>query len=152
MDVADFLSPADVLLDVRAVDKKTLLADLARHAAASVELEPAIISGELLKREELGSTGLGDGVAIPHTRLQQLKKPFAVLARLKRPMEFDAIDGQPVDLVVLLLLPATGPGDQLNALAGVARKLRDKDIRRLLRAAADTPTLHGVMAAPSQAK
>ena len=60
MDVADFLSPADVLLDVRAVDKKTLLADLARHAAASVELEPAIISGDLLKREELGSTGLGD--------------------------------------------------------------------------------------------
>jgi hypothetical protein len=88
------------------------------------------------------ATGIGHGVAIPHARLRAVKKPFALLARLKSPIEFDAVDGRPVDLVFLLLLPASSRLDQLNALAAVARKLRDADVLRRMRSATTAVELY----------
>ena len=91
------------------------------------------MANEIEKRDELGSTGIGGGVSIPHARLREVKKPFGLLARLKSRSSSTAIDGQPVDIVFLLLLPASSQLDQLNALAAVARKLRDRDVLEKLR-------------------
>jgi nitrogen PTS system EIIA component len=122
MKISDLLSPRDVLIDVRAANKRQLLEELAAKAAISVGLGVEQVRPYLLKREELGSTGIGGGIAIPHARLPDLQRPYGLLAKLKQPMEFDAIDGQAVDLVFLLLLPATAENGQLGALALVARR------------------------------
>jgi nitrogen PTS system EIIA component len=145
MEIKDFLSPRHAMIDVRAPDKTHLLQELARRAAAALNLAADRISTELLKREELGSTGTGGGVAIPHARMPEVKRAFGMLVRLRQPIRFDAIDGQSVDIVFLLLLPATPEGEQLNALACAARKLRDLDSVRLLRRATDHAELYHVM-------
>jgi PTS system nitrogen regulatory IIA component len=121
MRISDLLSPVDVMVDVRTPNKSVLLRELADKAAASLKLPVDQVAPLLLKREDLGSTGIGRGVAIPHARLPELDRPFGLLAKLKQPIEFDAIDGQAVDLVFLLLLPATAENGQLGALALVAR-------------------------------
>jgi PTS system nitrogen regulatory IIA component len=141
MEIRDFLSPGDALIKVRAPDKTRLLQDLAARAAAALGLDPNLVTVELLKREALGSTGTGEGIAIPHARLPDLKKPFGTLVRLRHAIDFDAIDGQPVDIVFLLLLPQS-QGDPLNALASVARKLRDPEARQRLRSADDDDELY----------
>ena len=145
MEIQDFLSPTDTIFNVRAFDKARLLQELSRQAAASLNLRADLISGDILKREDLGSTGMGNGVAIPHARIPNLKKPFGILARLRKPIDFDAIDSQPVDLVFFLLLPATSNGEQLNALACVARKFRDPETVRRLRRAIDGAELYRAM-------
>ncbi len=145
MDIKDFLSPADAMVDVRVSDKARLLQELTRRAAATLDLPADSVAGEILKREKLGSTGMGDGVAIPHARLKGLNRPFGIMARLKPAIEFDAIDGRPVDLVFLLLLPAAPEGKPLDALASVARKLRDPDSVRRLRSATDSAGLYHAM-------
>jgi PTS system nitrogen regulatory IIA component len=145
MDIKEFLSPADALVDLRISDKARLLQELAHRAATALDLPVDRISSELLKREELGSTGTGGGIAMPHARIPELKKPFGILVRLKQPIEFDAIDGQPVDLVFLLLLPVTSDKEQLNALASVARILRNSKSARNLRQARDSPSLFRAM-------
>jgi PTS system nitrogen regulatory IIA component len=142
MKIKDFLSAADVAVDVRAVDKAGLLKELAGRAAAALNLPVDIVVGEIAKRDELGSTGIGRGVAIPHARLREVKKPLALLARLKSAIEFDAVDGKPVDLVFLLILPAASQLDQLNALAAVARRLRDRDVLAKVRSATSTTELY----------
>lgn len=146
MDIKDFLAPSDVVLDVWAGDKAGLLNELALRAATDLGLPADVVSNEIAKRDELGSTGIGGGVAIPHARLREVKKPFGILARLKNPIEFDAIDGQPVDLVFILMLPASSQLDQLNALAAVARKLRDPDVLRRLRSAKSAAELFAEIA------
>jgi PTS system nitrogen regulatory IIA component len=123
MKISDFLSPTNVMVDFRASPKRELLQELARKAAENLSLTADQISTELLKREELGSTGTGGGVAIPHARINGVEKPFGMAVRLRHLIDFDAIDGQPVDLVFVLLLPATTESGQLGALASVARKL-----------------------------
>jgi PTS system nitrogen regulatory IIA component len=145
MVISDFLSPADALVDVRASNKRRLLQELASRAAAALELPADRICSELLKREDLGSTGTGGGIAIPHARLPEIKKPFGMLVRLKQPIAFDAIDDQPVGIVFLLLLPVASAGEQLAALAVVARKLRDARCVRRLRDAADAAELFQAM-------
>ena len=145
MDIKDFLLPTDALIKVRVPDKTRLLQELAARAAAALNLAPDRISSELLKREHLGSTGTGGGVAIPHARIPDLKKPFGTLVRLKNAIDFDAIDGKPVDIVFLLLLPTQSQGDHLNALASVARKLRDPESVQRLRRADDAAELYGAM-------
>jgi len=145
MDIKDFLSPGDAIVDVRLADKARLLQELAERAAAALNLSADRIASELRKREDLGSTGTGGGVAIPHARMAEVKKPFGLAVRLRQPIDFDAIDGKPVDVVFLLLLPAAAAGEQLNALASVARKLRDPASLRRLRRAADGAALYGAM-------
>ena len=125
MDIKEFLALSDTLIDVRASDKTRLLQELTRRAATILDLPAERISTEILKREELGSTGTGGGVALPHARIQGLNRSFGILARLNKPIDFEAIDGRPVDLVFLLLLPSNPVGEQLKALASAARKLRD---------------------------
>ena len=135
MKIKDFLAPSDVAIDVRARDKPGLLKDLAARAASTLKLPIGIVVREIQKRDQLGSTGIGGGVSIPHARLREVKQPYGLLARLRQPIDFESIDGQPVDIVFLLLLPASSQLDQLNALAAVARKLRDPQLLRELRAA-----------------
>jgi PTS system nitrogen regulatory IIA component len=137
MKVSDFLSAADVTIDAAFADKQKLLEELARRAAPRVDLDPLFILAELDKREELGSTGMGGGIAVPHARFQQLRQPFVTLVRLKKPIEFDAVDGKPVDTIALLLLPVARQGEQLGALACIARKLRDPLVMKALRKARD---------------
>ena len=146
MNIKDFLSPDSVILDLRASDKAGLLRDLAGRAAETLSISANRIATELLKREQLGSTGTGGGVAIPHARMPELKKPFGMLVRLDKPLDFSAIDGQPVDLVFVLLLPATPAGEQLTALASVARKLRDLPSTKGMRAAENRGEIYNVVA------
>jgi nitrogen PTS system EIIA component len=142
MKISDFLSPAEVMLDVRAKDKTSLLRQLCTEAATKLGLNADEVAGQIAKREALGSTGLGNGLALPHARLKGLKTPFAVLARLHHAIDFDAIDNQPVDIVFLLLLPDAANGDaQLNALACAARKLRDPKALQRIRDAATPDVL-----------
>ena len=115
MNITDFLSPADVIVDLRAPDKARLLRDLSHRAGERLRLDGEVIARAVLGREDLGSTGTGGGVAVPHARIAEVKKPFGILACLRRPIAFDAIDGKPVDIVFLLLLPTRADGEQLNA-------------------------------------
>jgi nitrogen PTS system EIIA component len=146
MEIEDFLNRSEVMLDVRASDKARLLKELARQAAAKLNLAPEAVADALLKREELGSTGTGAGIALPHARLAGVRKPFAMLARLAKAIDFDAIDGRPVDVVCLLLLPTDSQGEQLNALACAARALRDSDAVHDVRRAPNAAALHDALA------
>ena len=141
MKISDFLSQTDVELDVRAGDKTRLLSQLSTQAAAELGLNADEVSAEIVKREELGSTGVGNGVALPHARLRGLRKPFGLFARLSHAIEFEAIDDQPVDLIFLLLLPDASDDEQLNSLACVARVLRDPRTLQRIRAAGDRGAL-----------
>jgi len=141
MKISDFLSPADVALDVRESDKARLLQQLSSQAAAKVGLSANEVCTQIIKREELGSTGVGNGVALPHARLQGLTTPFGVFARLRHGIDFEAIDSQPVNIVFLLLLPDGAGASQLNALASVARALRDPETLQRIRSAADRDSL-----------
>jgi PTS system nitrogen regulatory IIA component len=146
MKLSDFLSPTDVIADFVAADKQKLLLELARKGASIFDVRPDQVFTELTKREELGSTGVGDGVAIPHARFHQVTKPYGLLVRLKKPLAFDAVDGSPVDIVFLLLLPETAKGEQLSALALIARKLRDPAITAALRHARDSAEMYRALA------
>jgi len=141
MKISDFLSPADVALDVRESDKTRLLQQLSSQAAAKVGLSANEVCTQIIKREELGSTGVGNGVALPHARLRELTTPFGLFARLRHGIDFEAIDSQPVNIVFLLLLPDGGGASQLNALASVARALRDPETLQRIRSAADRDSL-----------
>ena len=145
MKISDLLSPADVLIEVRASNKRLLLQEFAAKAAAGLVLPVEKIASHLLKREDLGSTGIGHGVAIPHARLPDLQRPCGLLGKLKQPVEFDAIDGQPVDIVFVLLLPAAVENEALAALALVARTLRSPENLARLRAAESAAELFAAM-------
>ncbi|NVN86948.1 MAG: PTS sugar transporter subunit IIA [Rhodopseudomonas sp.] len=146
MNISNLLSPADVLLDLRAGNKLQLLQDLANRSALSLGLDAEKVVPYLLKREELGSTGIGRGVAIPHARLPDLQRPYGLLARLRQPIEFDAIDGEAVDIVFVLLLPASAENRQLGALALVARTLRSSETLSRMRRAKDASELFAALA------
>ena len=145
MKIPDLLSPTDILIDVRASGKRPLLQELAARAAAGLGLPVDRVASCLLKREELGSTGIGKGVALPHARLPELQRPYGILARLRPPIEFDAIDGQPVDLVFVLLLPAAAEDGALAALASVSRTLRSPESLVRLRGATTASELYSAM-------
>jgi PTS system nitrogen regulatory IIA component len=146
MNIQDFLSPSDVTIDVAPANKQKLLVELANKAASRLRLPPDTILTELSNREELGSTGVGDRVAIPHARFSQIDKAFGMLLRLRQPIEFDALDGKPVDIVFMLLLPESAKGEQLSALACVARKLRSPAVKAALRNAPNATEIFHVLA------
>src|SRR5712692_2395192 len=145
MDFEDICPIVETITDLPLYDKRGLLHDLAHRAALVLSVDDDTVFKALLKREELGSTGVGNGVAIPHVRLEQVKRPFGIMARLKDPIDFNAVDGQPVDLVCLLLLSKENEGAQLNALAGVARRLRTPQVLQELRRAPNRVALYNVM-------
>ena len=146
MKIPDLLSPADVMMDVRASNKRMLLQELGARAAANVGLRADQVVSLLLKREELGSTGIGKGVAIPHVRLPDLQRPYGLLAKLKQSIQFDAIDGETVDIVFVLLLPDGTENAQLGALALVARTLRPPEMLVRLRGAKTAAELFAAIA------
>ncbi|MGA8294461.1 MAG: PTS sugar transporter subunit IIA [Rhodoplanes sp.] len=117
-----------------------------RRAGGRQDLRNAVTT-ELLKREELGSTGPGGGIAIPHARIQSLSKPFGLLARLKQPIDFGAIDGHSVDLIFLLLLPMAAKADPFGALASVARRLRTREALVELRRAQNASEVYSAIVA-----
>ena len=145
MKISDLISPADVMIDVRAPNKSGLLQELAAKAASSLNLRVDQVAPFLLKREDLGSTGIGGGVAIPHARLPELHRPFGLLAKLKQPIEFDSVDGQAVDVVFVFLLTAAAENGQLGALALVARTLRSQGVLDRLRRAKNASELYSII-------
>ena len=141
--------PEAVLASVKASGKKAMLAELASRAAAVFSVDERRLFDRLLERERLGSTGIGGGIAIPHARMPSLTKPVGLFARLATPIDFDAIDERPVDIVFLLAAPEGAGADHLKALARVARLLRDADVARKLRDSRDAEALYAVLAMPS---
>jgi len=138
LDIADLLNREHVVAGLRTNDKPMLLSDLSQRAARVLAFDPQALLDPLQCREALGSTGVGAGVAIPHARISRLRRFFGLFARLDKPIDFESIDGQPVDLVFLLLAPELANTDQLAALACVARALRNPDTAAKLRAARNT--------------
>jgi PTS system nitrogen regulatory IIA component len=133
MEVADLLSPAGVIPNLRVTSKKQALQELARRAADLSGASERAIFDVLLERERLGTTGVGNGIAIPHGKLPGLTRLYGMFARLEQPIPFEAIDEQPVDLIFLLLAPEGAGADHLKALARVSRLLRDRGICDKLR-------------------
>ncbi len=133
MEISDLISLDGIAANLRATSKKQALQDLARRAAdVTGETERAIFE-VLIERERLGTTGVGNGIAIPHGKLPGLNRLYGLFARLETPIDFDAIDEQPVDLICLLLAPESAGADHLKALARVSRLLRDRSICEKLR-------------------
>jgi PTS system nitrogen regulatory IIA component len=145
MPLTDLVAPNAVIPALKVNSKKQVIQELAAKAAKLTDQNERTVFETLLQREKLGSTGIGNGVAIPHGKLAKLEKLFGLFARLDRPVDFDALDGQPVDLVFLLLAPEAAGADHLKALARVARLLRDRDISRKLRESRDAEALYAVL-------
>ena len=133
MQVSDLVSPRAVLCGAKAGSKKQALQEIAHRAADAYGLEVRTVFEGLLAREKLGSTAMGNGVAIPHARIAGLKGIMGIFAQLDRPVDFEAADGQGVDLVFALLAPQDAGADHLRALAKVSRLMRDAGVRRKLR-------------------
>ncbi len=146
MKIGDVLKPNRVVVGLRVADKAQLLQELARRSSAELSLDQQVIFTALQARENLGSTGLGKGFALPHARLDVLSDPYALFVRLARPIEFASVDERPVDLVMMLLSPRDGSNQHLAMLAALARPLRDEAIVRRVREAPDAAALHGVLA------
>lgn len=146
MPVLEFLSPDSVIPSLRARGKKQVLQELAGQAARRLmALDEREVFETLLQRERLGSTGIGEGVAIPHGKLPGLDRLFGLIARLEKPVDFEAIDGQPVDIAFLLLAPEGAGADHLKALAQVARVLREPGILDRIRNARDGNALFALL-------
>jgi PTS system nitrogen regulatory IIA component len=145
MALLDFLSPDAVVPALRANSKKQVLQELSAQAAKLTGLDERTVFEALLQRERLGSTGIGEGLAIPHGKLPNLDRLFGLVARLERPIDFEALDGQPVDVLFLLLAPEGAGADHLKALARVARVLREPGILDRIRATRDAVALYAVM-------
>lgn len=147
MGLEDLLSPQGVIHNLRASCKREALQALADRASVLIDRPAADIMSTLLEREQLGSTGVGDGVALPHGKIEGLGKIVGVLARLEAPVSFDALDDQPVDLVFMLLAPSNATAAHLKALAKVSRLLRDEDARDALRGADSAESLFAIATA-----
>ncbi|MGQ4274618.1 PTS IIA-like nitrogen regulatory protein PtsN [Terrihabitans sp. B22-R8] len=143
--LSDLLAPGAVLPSLKVTSKKQAIQELSERAAALIGLPEREIYETLLQRERLGSTGVGNGVAIPHGKLAKIDKLFGLFARLEKPIDFDALDSEPVDLIFLLLAPEGSGADHLKALARVARVLRDAPTTQKLRATRDAAALHAVL-------
>lgn len=145
MELDDFLVPAAVIADLRTPTKKQLLQQLSHRAAALVGLDERRLLDTVMERERLGSTGFGGGVAIPHGKVDGLDRVFGLFARLGTPVDYDALDRQPVDLVFLLLAPTGAGADHLKALAAVSRTFRDRAVTAKLRGSTSADALYAML-------
>ena len=152
MEIADLLSPDAVLAHVKATTKKQVLQEMAHKAAVLTKLPERRIFDTLVEREKLGSTGMGQGIAIPHGRIPGIEKMTGLFAQLDHPVDFDSMDDQPVDLVFLLLAPEGAGADHLKALARVSRLLRNQAVCEKLRAAPQAATLFALLTEPTAAQ
>jgi len=148
MTLTDLVAPTAIIPALKVNGKKQALQELSARAAELTGQNEKVIFEILLQREKLGSTGVGNGVAIPHGKLPKLGRLFGLFARLERPIDFESLDSQPVDLIFLLLAPEAAGADHLKALARVARLLRDPEIARKLRDSRDADALFAVLSIP----
>lgn len=140
MKLADYLDLDDVMYDLEVSSKTQALHVMAGAMSKEAGVPATALLAALQKRERLGSTGIGQGVAIPHTRIEGIEKPRVCLARLKKPVEFDSIDGLPVDIVLMLITPDAEANRHLNVLAHFTRKLRFPGVLEQMRTAGDART------------
>ncbi len=152
MEISDLLSTEGVISNLKVSGKKQALQELAAKAAQLTELPERAIFDILLERERLGTTGVGGGIAIPHGKLPALERLYGVFARLDHPVDFDAIDEQPVDLFFLLLAPESAGADHLKALARVSRLLRDKMVCDKLRGSDNIDALYALLTEPTASR
>jgi PTS system nitrogen regulatory IIA component len=145
MPLNDLISADAILPALRVTTKKAALHEISERASLVSGLQARQIFAAMLQRERLGSTGVGNGIAIPHGKLTACTRIFGVFARLDRPIEFEALDGAPVDLIFLLVAPEGAGADHLKALARIARVLRDPRMLAKLRATRDASGLFGVL-------
>jgi PTS system nitrogen regulatory IIA component len=148
MTLTDLIAQNAIVPALKVNNKKQAIQELATRAAELTGQNERAILEILLQREKLGSTGVGNGVAIPHGKLPKLGRLFGLFARLERPIDFEALDGQPVELIFVLLAPEAAGADHLKALARVARLLRDPNIARRLRDSRDADALYAVLSLP----
>lgn len=145
MEMHDLIAPEQVIAGLKAGNKKQALQELARIAGGVIDANDKAVFEILLERERLGSTGVGNGVAIPHGKLPGLKRLYCFFAKLAAPIDFEAVDDQPVDLVCLLLAPENAGADHLKALARISRLLRDKETCEKLRGSDSADALYALL-------
>ena len=145
MEITDLITPESVVPNLKVTSKKHALQEISKRMAESYDLTEREIVEILLEREKLGSTGVGNGIAIPHGKLKNLDCLCGYFARLERPVEFDAVDERPVDLIFLLLAPEEAGADHLKALARVSRLMRDKAVCKKLRGSNTSEALYALL-------
>lgn len=145
MEITDLLEPSGVIPNFRVTSKRQALQELAKRAATLTGQDESKIFEALWEREQLGSTGIGNGTAVPHGRIAGLDRPVTLFARLEKPLDFDAIDSQPVDLIFLLLTPAGAGADHLKALARISRLLRNRAVCSKLRGSESADAIYALL-------
>ncbi len=145
MSISDVLSEDMILTEIVADSKRHLLEQISKFVAERKGLDKSSVFEAVLERENLGSTGYGNGVAFPHARLEGLKNVVAVFARLKNPIDYDALDGNPVDMVAFMISPENSGDDHLRTLAIFSRVLKDAAICRAIRSAKNAHEIYSVM-------
>lgn len=145
MEIGDLITLESVVPHLRVANKKQALQELAKRAAELTALEERAIYEVLFERERLGTTGVGNGIAIPHGKLAGLTRLYGLFARLVTPIDFEAIDEQPVDLIFLLLAPEQAGADHLKALARISRLLRDRSMCEKLRGSDTAEALYALL-------
>lgn len=145
MDISTLLVPASVRVVGQFTSKKRLFQELGEIAAQAHGMQAALVVDGLQERESLGPTGVGHGIALPHARLEDLSRIAGVFVRLEKPLDYDSVDRQPVDLIFCLLAPKDSGVDHLKALALVSRTMRDQGVVSKLRANTDPAKLHAIL-------
>jgi nitrogen PTS system EIIA component len=148
MTLADIIDARAILPGVKAQNKKQLLQELSQSLSSLVAIDARVIFDSLMQREKLGSTGLGQGIAIPHGRLPSITRVYGVFARLVNPIQFESVDGEPVDLVFALISPEHAGADHLTALARVSRLFRDSATLKKLRGTENTDGIYAILTQP----
>jgi PTS system nitrogen regulatory IIA component len=150
MDLGEFLGKDAVVIDLKASSKKQLLQAMSERAAELTNLSAREIFDTILQREKLGSTGVGNGIAIPHGKFNNFDKIFGVFARLETPVAFDSLDEKDVDIAFLLLAPESAGADHLKALSRIARVLRDTERLAALRSASSEDAIYTLLTKSAQ--
>jgi PTS system nitrogen regulatory IIA component len=145
MDISDLIVPESVIANLRVTSKKQALQELAKKAADLTGQPERALFEVLMERERLGTTGVGHGIGIPHGKLPELERLYGLFARLETPIDFDAIDDHPVDLIFVLLAPETAGADHLKALARVSRLFRDRAVCEKLRGTDSAEAIYALL-------
>ena len=145
MEVTDLIRPHAVVPNLRVTSKKQALQELSRRASDLIDVPERRIFDVLVERERLGTTGVGNGIAIPHGKLSEISDLQAMFARLETPIDFEAIDEQPVDLICVLLAPESAGADHLKALARISRLLRDRNVCEKLRGSDSADAVYAIL-------
>ncbi len=149
MDLTDLIAPDSIICPLRANSKKQVLQELANKAQELTGLDARDIFETILQRERLGSTGIGHGVAIPHGKIDGINRIFGIIARLSSPVDFEAVDEEPVSIVFLLLAPENAGADHLKALALISRLVKDKAMLDKISYANDARSIYAILTEPA---